>query len=156
MNYGEEINFEQMLITDNLNREGFIFIDRQVTDSRIRKRLDLLGLKQAEGNQYKFVVAEVKLGNNKELKNDVALQLKGYVSHIQENFKDYKKCYETQFEQKQELGLFEELKFDEIEIINPVEGLVVVGGYSGLAKQQIKILKKSHPDIEVIHFTHEI
>ena len=157
IHYSEEIVFEQSLITDNLNREDFIFIDRQITDTKLkRKRLDLLGLKQVKENQYKFIVLEVKLGNNTELKSKVASQLDGYVQHINKNFDDYKKCYEKHFEQKRELGLIKIPSFNNIEIVKPVEGIIVVGGYSGLAKEQIKELKKAYPHLIIKHFTNEI
>jgi len=154
---GEEIDFEQSLITDNLNREDFIFIDRQVTDTKLkRKRLDLLALKQVKGNQYKFVVAEVKLGNNGELKSKVASQLDGYVKHINNNFSDYKKCYEKHFKQKQELGLIKKPVIDNINIIKPVEGIILVGGYSGIAIKQINELKSTYSNLKVKQFTNEI
>jgi hypothetical protein len=154
---GEEIDFEQSLITDNLNRQDFIFIDRQVTDTKLkRKRLDLLALKQVKGNQYKFIVTEVKLGNNRELKNKVASQLDGYVKHISHNFDDYKKCYEKHFEQKRKLGLINNPTFDNISIIEPVEGIILVGGYSGIAISQINELKSVFPHLEVKQFTNEI
>lgn len=157
VHYGEEIDFEQSLITDNLDREDFIFIDRQVTDNILkRKRLDLLALKQVKENQYKFVVSEVKLGNNPELKSKVASQLDGYVKHITDNFNDYKKCYEKHFEQKRELGLIKKPKFDNIKIIKPVEGIILVGGYSGIAIEQINELKTTYPHIAVRQFTNEI
>ena len=154
---GEEIDFEQSLITDNLNREDFIFIDRQVTDTKLkRKRLDLLALKQVKGNQYKFVISEVKLGNNSELKSKVASQLDGYVKHINDNFSDYKKCYEKHFEQKRELGLIKKPAINKINIIEPVEGIILVGGYSGIAIRQINELKSTYPHLKVIQFTNEI
>lgn len=154
---GEEIDFEQSLITDNLNRDDFIFIDRQVTDTKLKqKRLDLLALKQVKGNQYKFVVSEVKLGNNDELKSKVASQLDRYVKHINDNFNDYKKCYEKHFEQKRELGLIKSPTVDNINIIEPVEGIILVGGYSGIAIEQINELKSTYPHLEVRQFTNEI
>lgn len=154
---GEEIDFEQSLITDNLNRVDFIFIDRQVTDTKLkRKRLDLLALKQVEGNQYKFVVSEVKLGNNSELKGKVASQLDRYVEHIKDNFDSYKICYEKQFEQKRELGLIKSPTISKINIIKPVEGIILVGGYSGIAIKQIDELKKIYSHLEVKQFTNEI
>ena len=153
---GEEIDFEQSLITDNLNKQNIIFIDRQVTDTILkRKRLDLLALRQIKGNKYKFLVSEVKLGNNTELKNKVATQLDFYVKHIKDNFVDYKKCYELNFEQKNELGLLNS-NSNKIEIIEPVEGIILVGGYSGIAKSQISELKKSFPHLEIMQFTNEI
>lgn len=157
VNYGEEINFEQSLITDNINREDFIIIDRQVTDSRFDKRkLDLLALKKVTGNQFKFIVCEVKLGNNDELKDKVASQLSGYVKHIEKHFDDYKECYELNYEQKKELGFIKKPQYDEIDIVKPVEGLIVVGGYSGIAKVQIKSLRNNYPDLTIRQFTYKI
>ncbi len=154
---GEEIVFEQSLITDNLNREDFIFIDRQVTDTKLkRKRLDLLALKQVKENQYQFLVMEVKLGNNPELKSKVASQLDGYVKHINDNFRDYKKCYEKHFEQKRELGLIKNPSINKINIVKPVEGIILVGGYSGIAIKQINELKYTYPHLKVKQFTNEI
>ena len=155
--YGEEIDFEQSVITDNLNRSSVIFIDRQVTDTILkRKRIDLLALKQSEGNKYTFLISEVKLGNNKELKNKVASQLNGYLRHLTKYFTDYKKCYETQFEQKIELGLINISNINKIEIIEPVEGIIIVGGYSGIAKNQISALINTFPHLNVKHFTNAL
>jgi hypothetical protein len=157
VNNGEEIDFEQSLITDNLNRGDFIFIDRQVTDTELkRKRLDLLALKQIKGNEYKFVVSEVKLGNNSELKSKVASQVDGYIKHIKDNFPDYKECYEKHFKQKRKLGLINKPAIDFINIIKPVEGLILVGGYSGIAIKQINELKTIYPHLEVKQFINEI
>ncbi|MBI9037821.1 MAG: hypothetical protein JEY97_06775 [Bacteroidales bacterium] len=154
---GEEIDFEQSLITDNLNRKKIIFIDRQVTDTILkRNRLDLLALKQIEGNKYKFLVSEVKLGNNKELKNKVASQLDKYLKHVKTNFIDYKKCYEIQFTQKKELGLIEIPTINKIEIIKPVEGIIIVGGYSGIAKKQMSELRAAFPNLIIKQFTNEL
>jgi len=141
-NYGEEINFEQSLITDNLNRKKIIVIDRQVTDTILkRKRMDLLFLRNLADNKYQFVVAEVKLGFNKELKGKVVSQLDHYVQHIKLNFDYYKPCYELHYEQKKKLDLIKHPAFPVIEIVPPVEGIIVVGGYSGKAKEYINILK---------------
>ena len=159
VNYGEEIRFEQSLITDNLNREQLIFIDRQITDTKLkRKRLDLLALTQVKKgrDQYQFLVSEVKLGNNSELKDKVADQLETYIAHIEHNFSDYKDCYEKHYEQKKKLGLIQKPSFECIEIVEPVKGIVLVGGYSGIAKDQINELKDTHQQLEVKHFTYEV
>ena len=97
-----------MIMTDNVGRKDFIIIDRQIMDNTAKTKMDLLALvKQADSN-YQFCVIEVKLGNNPELKGDVIDQLKGYKDRIeQEHFEAYKKCYEINFRQKQELGLFD-------------------------------------------------
>jgi len=156
-NYGEEIVFEQNLITDNINKENVLFIDRQITDNVLKgKRMDLLALKQVEADNFQFLVCEVKLGNNPELKIKVASQLNDYLSHINDNFKDYKACYEKQYEQKKELGLFDFPNFKNIKIIPPVEGLIIVGGYSGIAKVQIDTLRKNYPNLSVRPFFHEL
>ena len=152
VNYGEEIVFEQMLITDNLNRAGTIIIDRQVTETGLRrKRLDLLALKRVKGSKYQFSVLEVKLGNNKELSGEVGKQLKGYIDHIskKQNFVDWKKCYEENYRQMKMAGLFTIPACKEIEIIKGVEGVVVVGAYSGIADEKIETLKKRHHQIKV-------
>jgi hypothetical protein len=157
VNNGEEIGFEQSIITDNLNNEKLIFIDRQITDSELkRKRLDLLALKQIKDNKYCFLICEVKLGNNIELKAKVASQLDGYIYHIKQHFTDYKNCYEKQYSQKKELGLFDKPTFVNIEIEEPIEGIIIVGGYSGIAKAQIVMLRKTHPNLAVKHFTYEL
>lgn len=153
VNNGEEINFEQALITDNMNREEYIIIDRQTTDTVLnRKRMDLLALRQVTGNKYNFEVVEVKLGKNEELKNAVISQLNFYVSHISNNFKEYKNCFETNYVQKKKLGLIEVPKFESIEIVEDVKGIIVVGGYFGLGLKHIIELKENHPSANVNQF----
>ena len=147
VNNGEEISLEQAIITDNLEREKIIIIDRQIEDKVLKKRMDLLALYQVEKNknEYNFCVIEVKLGNNPELKDEVAGQLAGYVSYIDKNFNDYKDCYEKQYEQKRELNLFSVPKYKSIKIVQPVTGLIAVVGYSKIAKGQIAQLKTNYP-----------
>ncbi|GMT42709.1 MAG: hypothetical protein IEMM0002_1120 [bacterium] len=138
VNYGEKIVFEHVLITDNLNREDLIIIDRQVTESGLkRKRLDLLALKRKKGNNYCFLVIEVKLGSNTELRGDVGEQLNGYKKHIGKHIKDWKRCYENNYHQMKGVGLIKTPRYESIIIGNNVEGLIVVGGYSGLAHESI-------------------
>jgi hypothetical protein len=156
--YGEEITFEQQVITDNLGREDIedlIIIDRQIADSRMpHRRIDLLALQRLTGNKYKFLVIEVKMGRNKELSGKVAEQLQEYINHIEAYFADFKKCYEMQYWQKKRLGLIEGLTYDNVEILPGVDGCVLVIGYSGLAKEKIRELKLKYPDIRVeeMHF----
>lgn len=154
VNNGEEITLEQAIITDNLDREDIIIIDRQIEDKGLKKRMDLLALRQVKNNknEYNFCVIEVKLGNNPELKNEVANQLNTYVSHIKKYFNDYKHCYEKQYEQKIKLNLIFNPKHGSIEIIRPVKGLIVVVGYSGIAKAQIAQLKSNHRGLNVKSF----
>lgn len=152
--FQEEIVFEQMLLTDNANRDDLIIIDRQVVDRGSDTKMDILALKKKEADKYRFCVLEVKLGNNKELKDKVFTQLEEYTKRITDNFRQYKECYENNFLQKQKLGLMPEgLKVD---IVEGVLGFVVVGGYSGLAEQSIKELKAKHPDIKILQIKNEI
>ena len=134
-----------MIISDNLNREDLILIDRQVTDTQInRKRIDLLALKQVQDTKYQLLVLEVKMGNNPELTDKVAYQL-----NIDEHFLAYKSCYEKQYHQKKIMGFFNKPEWDNIEILPNVHGMIVVGGYSGIAKEQIKVLRTNYPKLEV-------
>ena len=157
VNYGEEIVFEQALITDNLERDDLIIIDRQISDKKLkRKRMDLLALKQVEANWYCFLVIEVKLGNNPELKSDVSIQLNGYIDHIGKYFSDYQNCYEKQFEQKRKMGLRNFSSFESIKIERPVKGMVVVGGYSKIAQNSIADLKQQFPNLQVKQFEYKL
>jgi len=159
VNYGEEIVFEQALITDNLERDDLIIIDRQITDRALsRKRMDLLAIEQikAKSNKYRFLVIEVKLGNNPELEIDVAKQLNSYVKHIEKHFDDYKMCYEKMYEQKRQIGILNARVFPSIEIEKPVKGIVVVGGYSLLAKKSIANLETAFPELQVKQFEYKL
>jgi len=154
VDFQEEIIYEQILMTDNINRDDFLIIDRQVMDKISRTKMDLLALRRKNGNEFQFCVLEVKLGNNPELEGDVITQLKGYVGKIETHFEDYKKCYEQNFIQKQKLGLID--KPSKIEITNGVIGAIVVLGYSGMAKQSIQKLKQIDPSVIVIQLSNRI
>lgn len=156
-NFNEELNFEQMVIADNADRSDLILIDRQVTDSDFNKRrMDLLALRQQQGNKFRFLVLEAKMGNNPELKDEVANQLNSYITHISDHFVEYKSCYEKYYSQKKILGLLPNSRLDEIDIVPHVEGMIIVGGYSGLAKEQIEVLRKNYPDIKIQSFFYDL
>ncbi len=152
--FQEEIVFEQMILTDNSNRDDLIIIDRQVVDRDSSTKMDLLALKRNNAGKYQFCVLEVKLGNNLELKEEVFTQLSGYIERITKNFQQYKECYVKNALQKRGLGLLPDGL--EIDIVEGVLGIVVVGGYSGLAEQSINGLKKKHPEIKILHIKNEI
>ncbi|MBA3018960.1 MAG: hypothetical protein L6263_00535 [Desulfobacteraceae bacterium] len=149
-NFQEEIIYEQMLMTDNVNRDDLIIIDRQVMDKVSKTKMDLLTLKRKENSNYQFCVVEVKLGNNPELEGEVIKQLKGYVKMIEDNFNDYRECYEKNFKQKRKLGTL--AGPDSINIVPDVSGVVVVMGYSELANKSIDKLGKKDESIKVIQF----
>ena len=149
--FQEELTFEQMIMTDNVKREDFIIIDRQIVEARMR--MDLLALVKKEGADYQFCVIEVKLGNNSEPRERIIDQIKGYVALIEKHFKECKEGYEKNFEQKKILGLFEKNKHVNNLDINIVSGVLhklVIIGYSGLAEIMIKELKKIDPSIKII------
>ncbi|HOO51109.1 MAG TPA: hypothetical protein PLK94_07485 [Alphaproteobacteria bacterium] len=149
----EELIFEQMIITDNITddtAEKAIIIDRQITETGMSERMDLLALKPLGDNQYYFSVIEVKLGNNEDLKGKVVTQIDGYVNRIISRFTDYKTCYEKVYQQKRELGLvgWRNLPQKITIVKNPecvVEGKIVIFGYSGIAKAYMKNLKCAYP-----------
>ena len=141
--------FEQMIMTDNVNREDFIIIDRQIMDKTAKTKMDLLALAKKDKTDYQFCVIEVKLGNNSELKGEVIHQLKGYTDRIEQNFEAYRECYKINFRQKQELGLFD--KNLHVNIIPGVFGIIVILGYSGLAEKSIQKMKEKEPSIRILH-----
>jgi len=158
LHYSEEITFEQMLITDNLNRSDFVIIDRQVEGGGLQGRMDLLALRHVPvtANQYRFVVVEVKLGNNPELCGDVGKQLDHYVSFMNEHHEDFKQCYERTFAQMRQAGLLPLPNVPAIEIVPPVTGYVVVGGYSGIAEQALQRLQQVWLNVEVTKLFHRL
>lgn len=157
LHHSEELAFEQILITDNPPTRHFMLIDRQVQDSKRRQRLDLLGLRRLDDGRYGFVVIEVKLGKNEELSEAVAGQLQGYVDHIRKWHGQYRHCYELNYAQKRQLGLFDDDLPEQIEICGEhVEGLVVVGGYTRQADEQAEQLKASHGEIKVLVFRNRL
>jgi len=140
---GEEITMEQVIVTDNPPSRDFIIIDRQVADHSNWSRIDLLALKRDLTNEFHFVVIEVKLGRNPELCEKAGSQVSNYVKHIRKNMKGYINCYQQNYSQKKELGLFNEDMPDSIKINNDlasVEGIVVAIGYSQLAQKNIESL----------------
>lgn len=153
---GEEITFEQMLITDNLNRQDLIIIDRQVTETGMDGKLDLLALRQRSANNFNFEVVEVKLGNNKELKDDVADQLSRYIRHIKSNVSDWTHCYKEVYRQMKVLKLLGTLPWDTIEIEDDVSGLVAVGGYTGMAKESLSNFILKYPQFKYKFFENRL
>jgi hypothetical protein len=160
VNNGEEIAFEQSLMTDNLNCEDFIIIDRQVGGGGLKGYLDLLALRRIDKGKYRFVVLEVKLGNNTELKGKVVGQIEGYMSGIKKNIGNFQKCYENNYAQKKEIGLFPDYFPNIIKIDKIVEGKIVVGLYSMIGDQYIKELNSKYPawekDKNIIQFKNEL
>jgi hypothetical protein len=132
--------------TSNPPSKKFIIIDRQVADHVSTAQMDLLALRRDSVDKpFHFQIIEVKLGRNKELLEKVGEQLTEYVKRVGDHIKDYAKCYEKNYHQKKELGLFKPDLPDEIEIeraAETVEGLVVVCGYSQLGKKAIESLRQ--------------
>lgn len=142
VNNGEEIDFEQSLMTDNLFRPDYILIDRQVGGGSLgKKMLDLLALRRTGNEEYQLEVVEVKLGNNKELRGDVIGQTENYVNSIKSDLDNFRFCYEKNYEQKKSLGLFPDSWSEKISIGKEVSGKIVVGYYSGILGRYMENLK---------------
>ena len=160
VNNGEEIAFEQILMTDNIGREDFIIIDRQVKGGGGKGIIDLIALKKIHRGKYKFVVLEVKLGNNEDLKGKVVNQIETYMKSIENNIESFKRCYENNYAQKKDIGLFPESFSDTITIDNNVEGNIVVGMYSKIGEQYIEKLTENFPkwnkDKNIIQFINKL
>lgn len=157
VNYGEEITFEHLLVTDNLDREDFIIIDRQVTDPSLRgRRMDLLALTRQNGNRFRFLIIEVKLGSNAELEGKVQEQLEAYTRHLEQHFDEWKDSYEETYRQMKALGLFDKPSSETVEIVGGVRGLICVGGYTGVARVAIQKLKRRYPRATVQLFKNRI
>jgi len=54
------------------------------------------------------------------------------------------------------LELFENQPYGKSEIEKVVRGIVVVGGYSGIAKESIKNLKESYQGLEIKQITNKL
>lgn len=157
VNYKEEITFEQSLITDNIYSKKLIIIDRQVAGGGIKGTLDLLALKEIDHAKYRLIILEVKLGNNKELRDKVVGQIKNYIEVIQERIDEFRKCYKENYAQKKAAGLFPDKFPDNITIDKEVEGRIVVGLYSEVGKEYIQELLKKYPewDNKIIQFSNK-
>jgi hypothetical protein len=160
--FQEEVIYEQMLMTDNVGRDDLMIIDRQVSDKVSSTKMDLLSLKRNGDGDYQFCILEVKLGNNQELegteddtkKKGVNKQLAEYIERIEDNFEDYKDCYEKNLEQKERLGLIK--RPERFRIVPGVLGVVVVMGYSGMADRKIQELKMKDPSIKVVQLDNRL
>ena len=159
---GEEITFEQVLITDNPPTKNFIIIDRQVAAHGYKAQMDLLAVvRDSEDKPFHFLIIELKLGKNPELCGKVAEQLNEYIDHLKTNVNDYINCYKENYRQKKQLGLFDPSLPLEIDIDNRnVSGLIVVGGYSQLAQKAFpslnKMIKEKQWAIKVQQLRNEI
>ena len=83
----------------------------------------------------------MKLGSNPELEKDVLPQLRNYMKAMDGDLSSFAVCYERTYRQMKLMGLLDEKMPDGINIIGPVEGMIVVGGYTGIASQAIEKLR---------------
>jgi len=150
VNYSEELAFEQVLMTDNPPSETLIVIDRQVADHAWNRQMDLLALaRDSASGPFYFLVIEVKMGKNPELREKVGQQLTDYMGHIRENMEDYVDCYRMNYRQKKSMGLLGAAFPDDVQVEERVEGLVVTGGYSLRSEEATEKLLREHPGVRV-------
>lgn len=154
VDYSEEVEFEQLIIAENWGSKEWLIIDRQVQYPGLRgNRIDLLALKRNQDGVFHFHVVEVKMGNNLELKEEVAEQLERYLTLIKQNLQGWKDGYLKTVKQMRSLGLLPQLDCDLLQIGDRVDGSVAVFGYPKAAKDAIKQLKAKHPGIVVERFS---
>jgi hypothetical protein len=157
VNYGEEITFEHLLVTDNLEREDMIILDRQVTDAELGgRRMDLLAAVRVRDHRYRFLVMEIKLGSNPELTGKVQEQLASYIHHINGHLAEWAESYQETYCQLKALRLFDVPEHESIEVVDDARGLICVGGYTGLAEVAIRELQRKYPDARVQLFKNRI
>ncbi len=150
VNYSEELTFEQVLMTDNPPSETLIVIDRQIADHAWNRQMDLLALaRDSASGPFYFLVIEVKMGKNPELREKVGQQLTDYLDHIREYMGDYIDCYRMNYRQKTSMGLLDVGFPDDVQIEERVEGLVVTGGYTLRSEEATENLLQEYPGIRV-------
>ncbi len=150
VNYSEELTFEQVLMTDNPPTETLIIIDRQIADHSWNRQMDLLALaRDGASGPFYFLVIEVKMGKNPELREKVGQQLTDYMGHIRENMEDYVDCYRMNYRQKKSMGLLGAAFPNNVQIEERVEGLVVTGGYTLRSEEATENLLQEYPGIRV-------
>jgi len=158
--YNEELSLEQMLIADNLNRNDFFVIDRQVQGGALGgSRIDLLALRRQlpeQGNDYQFLIIEIKLGNNPELYEKVGVQLKKYKDIFIDHFDEFKECYERTYYQMKQTGVLSAPSFETVNIVLPVDACVVVFGYPGKARDALDSLSEKYSSIPYKQFRLEM
>ena len=167
VNYKEELIVEQAILSDNMDSASHIIIDTEICDHSSNKRADFLALEASPENgpdSFKFLVIELKLGNNKELNplesKNVLNQIRGYVDRLntKEVFDEYKICYERSIAQRKAIGLnyFKTLPAD-FKILPGARGLIVVTHYMGIARPSLDKLKKLiSSDIELKLITYKL
>lgn len=89
------------------------------------------------------------IGYNKELAYDVGQQLEYYIRYIESNIENWIYSYQETYQQMKKLKLFDNQPWEEIKIEAEVKGIIVVGGYSGIAKESIRKLKKHYPELVI-------
>lgn len=161
--YKEEIGVAHVIATDTVSGTDVVVIDREVGDSgpeHLGERLDLLALQQVRAGEYRFLAIEVKLGNNPELDTEAKRragersaveQVEGYVEQIGRYFDDYSACYRKNIEQKLELGLLSNWQAVPT-IVNDTRAMLVVVGYSGIARPYLDVIARDHKDLWVKTF----
>lgn len=158
--HGEEIAFEQRVVTDNPPSDNLIIIDRQVREHGNRSQMDLLALVREDASTcFRFLILELKLGRNKELESHVALQLEDYVRRVREHIGDFVACYQKNYEQKRAMAILgahlpERITIDPTP--DSVSGMILVGGYSQIGDEAVARLREAAPDVRVHQFTYRL
>ena len=118
----------------SIGRNGILVIDRQVAYPRSgRSKIDLLGLKRINNDNFTFVVLELKNKYNRDTANVFTEQVKRYVDLVYDKYEDFRFTYEKVVKQKIKLGLLKKIEFN-IALKNEIskrdiEGIVILDNY---------------------------
>lgn len=83
------------------------------------------------------------------LKGKVVGQIEAYMEAITKNVAIFKKCYEINYAQKKELGIYPDSFPAIIQIDDIVDGRIVVGLYSKIGDEYIKELTSRYPNWKI-------
>jgi hypothetical protein len=159
----EELGIAHVIAADTMQGTDVVVIDREVGDrapEHRAERLDLLALQEVDAGQYRFLAIEVKLGNNPELDTttrgrmgarSAVEQVLGYAEQIDCYSKEYAACYRKNIAQKLELGLLRNW-LEAPTIVPGTQAMLVVAGYSGIARPHLRVIAEEHPELWVKTF----
>ena len=154
--FSEELAFEQLLISDNLDNPDVAVVDRQVRDTVLTRRMDLLLLRRGDDGLHHFEVVEVKIGNSPDLRDGkVIAQLDEYVAHLRKFLDDYRECYTINLRQQAELRL-PGVPTHAVQIGDQVSGRIVVTGYATFARQVVEGLKAQSDEFVIQTIFHRL
>ena len=117
-----------------IGKNGILVIDRQVVyPGSSGERMDLLGITRTNGNNFTFVIIELKNKNNIDI-GQVFSQTKRYMDVLYDHYEHFKATYQKILEQKVKLGLLKPISYKMIPLNElsraDIKGVVVMDNYN--------------------------